>query len=79
MIDNNKPVKDKYLNETTRNVTEHNVEIKELIKKVDDFEIRLRELESYKNKQEGFLLANRYWISFAVIFAIQIIISILKK
>ncbi len=60
------------------NAHTHKTEIKNLIKRVDDFETRVRSLEKYKSEREGFARANLHWIGYITLIMIQVIILFFK-
>ena len=61
------------------NAHTHKTEIKNLNKKVDDFEPRIRVLEQFKSEREGAIRAHLHWIGYAVLMIIQIVILLFRE
>ena len=68
----------KEVNDGDLNPHAQKTEIKHLVRRVDDFETRIRILETYKSKQEGGWRAHRQWIGYGCLILIQIVILFFK-
>ena len=70
--------KENEITDADLNAYTHRAKIAEFDKKLVDFEERIRHLETYKNKHEGFVRANWQWLSIVGLWLVTTAIQIFR-